>query len=86
MSSMFLSLLVSSFAHAEDFVPTPTPYLLVQSWATLYDQDESTLADPSGYGDPEDDIGFKLRRARAGFTGQSDMLQILDYFGDVDSL
>ena len=25
----------------------------------LYDQDESTLADPSVYGDPEDDIGFK---------------------------
>ena len=43
MSSMFLSLLVSSFAHAEDFVPTPTPYLLVQSWVTLYDQDENTL-------------------------------------------
>lgn len=75
MSSMFLSLLVSNFAHAEDFVPVPTPYLLVQSWVTLYDQDENTLADPSGYGDPEDDIGFKLRRARAGFVGQSDALK-----------
>ena len=52
---MFLSLLVS-LAHAEDFVPDTTPYLLVQSWVTLYDQDENTLADPSGYGDPEDDI------------------------------
>ena len=41
------------------------------------------MPDPSAC-DPEDDIGLKLRRARAGFTGQSDML-ILDYFGDVDT-
>ncbi len=75
MTPMILSLLASNFAHAEDFAPQPTPYLLVQSWATVFDQDESALADPSGYGDPEDDVGFKIRRARAGFTGQSDMVK-----------
>lgn len=75
MTSMILPFLVSNFAHAEDFAPKPEPYLLVQTWATVFDQDESTLADPSGYGDPEDDVGFKIRRARAGFTGQNNMVR-----------
>ena len=62
-------------ALANEFAPEPTPYLLVQSYVTLYDQDEDALADPAGYGDPEDDVGFKIRRARAGFTGQSNVLK-----------
>ncbi len=52
-----------------DGAPTITPHLLVQTWATLYDMDTADQADPAGYGDPEDDIGFKVRRARLGFTG-----------------
>ena len=58
-------LLLGSAAHAQDLDPT----LLTQIWVTAFDQDVSEQADPAGYGDPEDDQGFKLRRARAGFTG-----------------
>ena len=75
MTTLILSSILFQTAEAEPFAPEPTPYILVQSWATVYDQDENTLADPAGYGDPEDDVGFKIRRARAGFTGQSDMVK-----------
>jgi hypothetical protein len=44
------------------------PYVMGQVWTTLYDQDQSAQADSAGYGDPEDDPGFKLRRARLGMT------------------
>ena len=62
-------------AQAEELVGTPDPYIMVQTYVTLYDQDEDTLADPAGYGDPEDDFGVKIRRARAGFTGKSDLFK-----------
>ena len=29
------------------------------------------MADPGGYGDPEDDMGFKLQTARLGFEGSN---------------
>lgn len=45
------------------------PWVLGQVWTTVYDQDVQDAADPAGYGDPEDDIGFKVRRARVGVTG-----------------
>lgn len=63
-----LLLTLAAPAHAEGL----NPYLRGQVWATAYDQDEDTQADPSGYGDPEDDIGFKLRRLRFGFRGDYD--------------
>jgi hypothetical protein len=44
---------------------------LVQTWVTLLDQDQTQVADPGGYGDPEDDPGFKLKRVRMGFEGKS---------------
>ena len=47
----------------------------MQAWITVYDMDESTQADPASYGDPEDDPGMKLRRARLGLEGESDVLQ-----------
>ena len=59
----------------EPFLPMPKPYGLVQVWATAYDMDSSKVADPAGYGDPEDDPGFKIRRARVGFRGQDDHLR-----------
>lgn len=71
---------LATVAHAEDpavgpsidtVVGTLTPELLVQVWGTAWDQDLNELADPASYGDPEDDPGFKLRRARAGFEGAS---------------
>ena len=34
--------------------------MLVQVWGTVYDQDEDPMADPATYGDPEDDVGFKV--------------------------
>ena len=60
-----LVLALANPAHAQSI----EPYLLTQVWATLYDMDVQEQADPAGYGDPEDDIGFKVRRARLGFTG-----------------
>ena len=53
----------------DSYIPKPDPYGLVQTWLTVYDQDEDPTADPATYGDPEDDTGLKLRRARVGFTG-----------------
>jgi len=51
-------------------LPAPTVTGLLQVWATVYDQDENPLTDPASYGDPEDDPGFKIRRARMGLAGQ----------------
>ncbi len=53
--------------------PTFEPVALVQIWATAWDQDLDPQADPAGYGDPEDDPGFKIRRARLGAQGQLGM-------------
>ncbi len=63
-----LLLLLATPVHAEGL----EPYLRAQVWSTVYDQDEDTQADPAGYGDPEDDMGFKLRRLRFGFRGDYD--------------
>ena len=76
--SMLLPALLTSTAsaaNADAGLPTPEPYVLVHTWATLWDTDEDPTADPAGYGDPEDDIGFKVRRARMGMTGKNDMWQ-----------
>lgn len=77
MSSVLLAALaLSGTAHADrpdgttSPIPTPVPYGLVQSLVTVFDQDESRVADPAGYGDPEDDPGLKLQRARFGFEGK----------------
>ena len=54
---------------------------------TLYDQDENTLVGPAGYGDPEDDVGLRfVVLEKFGFTGQSGMVEILDYPWDVDAI
>ena len=47
--------------------PHLTGYL--QVWGTVWDMDEDPQADPATYGDPEDDVGFKLRRVRIGLDG-----------------
>ena len=52
-----------------DQTEAPQATLLIQSWLTAWDQDLKSQSDPSGYGDPEDDPGFKLRRVRAGLLG-----------------
>lgn len=49
--------------------PRVSPTALFQIWGTAYDQDLDPQADPAGYGDPEDDPGFKIRRARIGLAG-----------------
>lgn len=61
-------LMLLSTAQAAEFEPS----LLTQVWATVYDQDESAQSDPAGYGDPEDDPGFKVRRARIGMEVTDD--------------
>lgn len=68
-----LALLVPLAASAGEAVtvPSPEPYVLLQAWLTAYDMDEDPQADPAGYGDPEDDIGVKIRRARLGFEGEN---------------
>ncbi|MFM2161651.1 MAG: Phosphate-selective porin [Pseudomonadota bacterium] len=50
-------------------VPWAIPNLQIQTWFTAWDQDEAAQADPGGYGDPELDTGFTLRRARLGLSG-----------------
>jgi hypothetical protein len=49
--------------------PAFTPMAQLDLWATLWDQDEQDQADASGYGDPEHDPGFTIRRARFGLSG-----------------
>lgn len=46
-----------------------TPLLQLQLWGTAFDQDEASQADAAGYGDPEHDLGFAVRRARIGLEG-----------------
>jgi hypothetical protein len=58
----------SEAASAQE-VPWAMPNLQIQTWATLWDQDEDPVADAGGYGDPEADAGFTLRRARLGLSG-----------------
>ncbi len=64
-------------AAAADSVDLPEANVvgLVQTWVTLMDQDEEAIADPGGYGDPEDDPGFKLRRVRMGIEGKNDSVK-----------
>ncbi len=42
------------------------PIGLLQLWGTVYDFDKDPQADATGYGDPEDDPGVKVKRARLG--------------------
>lgn len=76
-SLLLSALLLAPRASAEDGAafPKPKPTGLLQAWLTAYDMDEDRQADPASYGDPEDDPGLKLRRARVGLTGESDVLQ-----------
>ncbi len=46
------------------------PTMLTQVWTTVFDQDVDEQADSASWGDPEDDPGFKIRRARIGFVGE----------------
>ncbi len=51
-------------------LPPPQVTGLMQVWGTAWDQDENPVTDPASYGDPEDDPGFKIRRARIGIEGK----------------
>ena len=64
-----------------DPLPTPEPSLLIQPWFTLWDQDVDPITDPAGYGDPEDDFGFKIRRARIGLGAKGDNVRYDVTFG-----
>lgn len=69
-------LFAGSVAHAETGpLPDLQPFLLIQTAATLMDQDNKVIADPGGYGDPEDDFGFKIQRVRLGFEGENDTIK-----------
>ncbi len=46
------------------------PVGLLQMWGTAFDMDEDEVADSTGYGDPEDDVGFKVKRFRLGLEGE----------------
>ncbi len=54
----------------EGTYPMIHPTALMQPWITVMDQDLDPQADLAGYGDPEDDPGFKIRRARIGLEGE----------------
>lgn len=45
------------------------PVAMVQLWGTVWDQDQNEQADATGWGDPEDDPGVKLKRLELGFEG-----------------
>ena len=60
-----LVLFLSQGAQAAELEPT----ILTQVWATVFDQDVDEQADAASWGDPEDDPGLKIRRARMGFEG-----------------
>ena len=76
---LLLSLAFSSFIIAPALADDATfePEALLQVWGTVMDQDLDPQADPAGYGDPEDDPGFKIRRARVG--GHGDLPGGFDY-------
>ena len=76
-------LAVSAPAWADES-PSPLevdPILLLQTWATVFDQDLDAVADPAGYGDPDADIGLGLRRARAGLGVRQNHLEAEVTFG-----
>lgn len=45
------------------------PVGLLQVWGTAWDMDQDPVADATGIGDPEDDVGFKVKRFRLGLRG-----------------
>ncbi len=46
------------------------PVALLQLWVTAYDMDADRQADSTGYGDPEDDEGVKVKRVHVGLGGE----------------
>jgi hypothetical protein len=46
------------------------PVALLQLWGTAYDMDADPQADATSYGDPEDDAGVAVKRARLGVEGR----------------
>lgn len=50
------------------------PLGLLQLWGTAYDMDADPQQDATGYGDPEDDAGVKLKRAWLGVAWRADGL------------
>ncbi len=56
---------------AEVLGATVDPIALAQVWVTAYDMDTDAQADATGYGDPEDDPGVKLKRLRLGLAGEA---------------
>lgn len=57
------------------------PVALAQVWVTAYDWDTDPVADSTGVGDPEDDVGFKFKRARLGLRGEEKGLDWAVVFG-----
>ncbi len=49
---------------------TVQPYALLQLWLTAYDMDADAQADATGYGDPEDDEGLKVKSFKVGVGGE----------------
>ncbi len=77
MSVTLLFLSLSSAARAaepvtttDDLLEDVRPVVLLQTWGTLWDQDEDEQADSAGYGDPEPDAGMSVKRIRLGFEGE----------------
>ena len=71
---LFLALVVSTLTTQAASAEETQTTVLLQSWATVWDQDENPQADPAGYGDPEQDPGVSLQRARLGLEGKTEHL------------
>ena len=68
-------------ASRDSLLPAPKVTGFVQMWVTAMDQDVDPLTDPASYGDPEDDPGFKVRRARIGLEGSGGAVRYDIEFG-----
>ena len=70
LNPILLLVAASNVAQAEEKRLGADTVGLVQTWLTVLDQDTDEVAEPAGYGDPEDDPGVKVRRARFGLEGK----------------
>lgn len=70
----------SSVAFADDHIEI-SPTAQLQVWTTLWDQDQDPTADPAGYGDPENDPGFSIRRGRIGIEANYGSIEGLFQMG-----
>lgn len=74
--ALFWIPLASAGGIVDDMAASVQPTALLQLWGTAYDMDVDPQADATGYGDPEDDMGFKVKRLRLGLRAGTGGLDV----------